>query len=391
MTDLTPVLNDLLKSHDARPTVDPSLSLKNIDEFLKEAYRIVSGIRTSDPRLAANLSLLLQNSHIASLNRYLKGIRQAYLSTAPPPRRSYSASKSASPQPTHLTDRQKEEIDAETKQLLRELNASIRNLADAEQLRQSTEATLTRKKYARLGLGALGAWAAGGGGAGPPKTPEQEHEEARAGAVSVHRESVLWFLRQRLQACGSVQAAMMEKRIMREVEKNRSVLAKSRGGAAVVPGDAHPAPAQYPGPGAPLPETTQQQYHPEEELTPEQIQMFERENQDMLKHYETTLDQVRYVLPTPSSPQSSFHTPALLLPSFTFPKTSPEPPRNPSSRSPPCKRSSSRTSPLNPRTSTSWSRTRSSLPRTWAGATSSSRKPPSGRVRRGTCSTRRAG
>jgi hypothetical protein len=44
MTDLTPVLNDLLKSHDARPTVHPSLSLRNIDEFLKEAYRIVSGI-----------------------------------------------------------------------------------------------------------------------------------------------------------------------------------------------------------------------------------------------------------------------------------------------------------------------------------------------------------
>lgn len=44
MTDLTPNLNELLRSHDARPTVDPSLSLKNIDEFLKEAYRIVSSI-----------------------------------------------------------------------------------------------------------------------------------------------------------------------------------------------------------------------------------------------------------------------------------------------------------------------------------------------------------
>jgi syntaxin 18 len=42
MTDLTPILNELLKSHDARPTIDPSLALQNIDEFLKEAYRIVS-------------------------------------------------------------------------------------------------------------------------------------------------------------------------------------------------------------------------------------------------------------------------------------------------------------------------------------------------------------
>jgi syntaxin 18 len=42
MTDLTPILNDLLNSHNARPTSNPSLTLQNIDEFLKEAYRIVS-------------------------------------------------------------------------------------------------------------------------------------------------------------------------------------------------------------------------------------------------------------------------------------------------------------------------------------------------------------
>lgn len=42
MTDRTPVLNELLKGHDARPTANPTLTLQNIDEFLKEAYRIVS-------------------------------------------------------------------------------------------------------------------------------------------------------------------------------------------------------------------------------------------------------------------------------------------------------------------------------------------------------------
>ena len=236
-----------------------------------------------------------ENVHIASLNAYLRGIRQSYLSTAPPPRRNYSSSKTS--QSTHLTDRQKEEIDAETKQLLRELNASIRNLADAEQLRQNTEATLTRKRYARLGLGALGAWAAGG--EGHTKSDEQEEEEARANAISMHRESVLWYLRQKLQQCGSLQASMMEKRIMREVEKNRSVLAKScsgtvgeRGGLGDAP---VPPPTLFPGSSAALQETHPQQYNPEEELTPEQIQMFERENQDMLKHYESTLDQVRCV------------------------------------------------------------------------------------------------
>jgi len=38
-----------------------------------------------------------------------------------------------------------------------------------------------------------------------------------------------------------------------------------------------------------------QEFHPEEELTQEQLQMFEKENQDMLKHYQDTLDQVRWV------------------------------------------------------------------------------------------------
>jgi hypothetical protein len=42
MTDLTPVLNDLLKKHDAPPAADPALTLRDIDEFLKEAYQIVN-------------------------------------------------------------------------------------------------------------------------------------------------------------------------------------------------------------------------------------------------------------------------------------------------------------------------------------------------------------
>lgn len=192
-----------------------------------------------------------------------------------------------------MTDRQREEIDAQTKQLLRELNAGIRNLADAEQLRQNTETTITRKKYARLGLGALGSWAAGG--AAQSKSYEQEEEELRANAVSGHRESVLWYLRQKLQECGSFQASMMEKRIFREVEKNRSVLANARPGTMsdLLGFDDAPVPTSKPkGTAATY---TEPQAPPEPEFSPEQIQMFEKQNQDMLKHYESTLDQVRYV------------------------------------------------------------------------------------------------
>jgi syntaxin 18 len=288
MADLTPTLNELLKSHDARPTLDPSLTLRNIDEFLKEAYRIVSyAILASQLSTDAHL----QNSHIASLNAYLKGIRQSYLSTAPPPRRTNA---SRDKQWNYLNDRQKEEIDAETKMLLRELNASIRNLAAAEQLRQDMETRLTRKKYDRLGLGALGSWAAGG--AVQSKSVEQELDESKANAISMHRESVLWYLGQKLQECGSLQAAMMEKRLLREMEKNRNLLAKSQ--TVPVPElggfDNAPVPPKKSKASSAAHQEAQELY-PEQELTEEQIQIYEKENQDMLKHYESTLDQVRYV------------------------------------------------------------------------------------------------
>jgi syntaxin 18 len=173
--------------------------------------------------------------------------------------------------------------------LLRELNASIRNLADAEQLRQNTETTVTRKKYARLGLGALGSWAAGG--AGHTKSYEQELDEAKAGAISMHRESVLWYLRQKLQVCGSFQASMMEKRLLREMEKSRSILANTQ----TEPIDFGFGDSQNYGASSSKPHMETPIFKPEEELTPEQIQIFEKENQDMLKHYESTLDQVKYI------------------------------------------------------------------------------------------------
>lgn len=86
---------------------------------------------------------------------------------------------------------------------------------------------------------------------------------------------------------------------MREVEKNRSVLAKSRRGTYELGGLEAPVPV----PAATHTDEaagTTQAYDPTQELTAEQIQVFERENQDMVKHYESTLDQVRFVTPQPA-------------------------------------------------------------------------------------------
>ncbi|KAI1815332.1 snare-complex protein syntaxin-18 [Poronia punctata] len=276
MANITPDFNGFLKQHEASP-VKGRFSIDSLEDFLKEAYRI--------------------NAHITTLHTDLRNIRQSYLSTAQPRKnliRSAQNDRSARP----LSDREREEIDANAKKMLRELNAGIRRLADIEQARAEIETKVMQKRFAR-GLGALGAWAAGGGSAS--KSPEHAAAEERAKTISTHRDSVLWLLRHRLQECVKTQQDMMEIRIMREMEKNRSVLAKARGQDAAslnTVASLVEAPESTQdwkkdsGQAAPLDEPPPS-YDPTKDLTEEQIQMFQRDNQDMLRHYESTLDQVR--------------------------------------------------------------------------------------------------
>ncbi|KAF6819215.1 snare protein [Colletotrichum plurivorum] len=279
--DITPVFNEILRKHNAPVVTEKKLSLEAIDGFLKEAYRI--------------------NSHITNLHNELKDVRQAYLSTAQPRKHirigtGLSSHSTNTPQPRHLTDRDREEIDANAKQMLRELNASIRALDEAEQLRRETETAVIRKKHAR-GLGVLGAWAAGDGANEESKTAEHRAAEARARDVGLHRDGVLWSLRRGLQLAGRTQQDMMEARLTREMEKNRSVLAKAGGSAMPELSDfyegMHKKSAAAPSSSGLPPDEGSSSYDFRQDLTEEQIQMFEKGNQDMLQHYNSTLDKVR--------------------------------------------------------------------------------------------------
>ena len=98
----------------------------------------------------------------------------------------------------------------------------------------------------------------------------------------------------------------METRLTREMEKNRSVLAKARGGMVGLNefpgmgGDVAGASSSAAGRrqsvrGLPPGEEELSSRAAQYDLTEEQRQMFEKGNQDMLKHYESTLDKVRYV------------------------------------------------------------------------------------------------
>lgn len=272
---------------------------------------------------------------------------------------------------THLSASARDAIDASSKTVLRDLNASIRQLASAEEIRRDTEARVSARKHAK---GVLGRWAAGASGGA--KSPEQAVEEARREAFAMHRDSVLWYLGRRLEGVGEVQRGMMERRLEREVERGRSVLYKFGGGVGAGEGTdgvgtrggaggglrerAGDGSKAYRGGGGVAEDESRREI--EQQLSPEQLQLFARENQDMLKQYEDTLDQVRSVPPPPRSPPG-----ACLLTRHH----GPGPPNVPCSRSPSCRRPWSRTSTSRPPIYPSWSPTRCRRRTTWAAATGS--------------------
>lgn len=192
-----------------------------------------------------------------------------------------------------------------SKTVLRDLNAGIRQLASAEQIRRDTEARISSKRYAK---GVLGRWAAGASGG--DKSPEQAVEEARREMFAMHRDSVVWYLGMKLEGVGEVQRGMMERRLEREVERGRSVLYKVKGsrgadegsdgvgvdggGGECLNGRPREGKSEYRAGGGVGEDESRREI--EQQLSPEQLQLFARENQDMLKQYEDTLDQVRCVL-----------------------------------------------------------------------------------------------
>jgi hypothetical protein len=96
---------------------------------------------------------------------------------------------------------------------------------------------------------------------------------------------------------------MMETRLTREMEKNRSVLAKARGPA--VPMGLYdaanhgagklPAGVISNGTGLSVQEEEERKRPAVDSLTDDQKQLFEKGNHDMMKHLEGTLDKVRWV------------------------------------------------------------------------------------------------
>lgn len=207
-----------------------------------------------------------------------------------------------------MTDADKDTIDASAKTVLRDLHAAITNLARAEQIRVDTALALSSRRRKRAG-GLLNRWAGGGvigddDSSGSARSRKEAEEEERENGVKACRESVLWYLRRRVEECGALQGRMMEVRIGREVERSKSALYKARGGALGgvgvwedVDGVEVAEKGGKKGVGVGVEEMDKGRVDAEgmgaEEE--EQMQMLKKENRELIKHYENKLDQVRYV------------------------------------------------------------------------------------------------
>jgi hypothetical protein len=121
------------------------------------------------------------------------------------------------------------------------------------------------------------------------------------------RENVLWFLRRNLEQVAEVQRGMVEKRIERVREKEKSVLYK----AAIPQEQIQRQRQEWEQPTVAVGREQQQKYEKastlsdqetatiESQLSAEQLQLFAEENDMMLRHYEDTLSKVQFVLPLP--------------------------------------------------------------------------------------------
>ncbi|EER39966.1 syntaxin [Histoplasma capsulatum H143] len=167
------------------------------------------------------------------------------------------------------------------------------------------QSTLLRKKF---GLdfknSALWKWAAGGGQVETSGTgsAEQRRLEETERTLKTIRENVLWWLRGRLEGVAEVQRGMVEKRIERIKEKEKSVLHRMSsvpgvGAGGFGPGSDGGGLSMRDRPTASdiLPDVIDEKEKAEIEskLSPEQLQLFAQENDGLLKHYEDTLGKVK--------------------------------------------------------------------------------------------------
>ncbi|BCS03587.1 putative SNARE protein (Ufe1) [Aspergillus luchuensis] len=278
MTDLTPTFTQLV--HSKSPTSKLStgyMTTEIADEFLKEAYRI--------------------NNHITSLLSYLQTIRPSYLSLT------NTKPTTTTPKQTEiLDDSARDTITTTTSTLLSNLSTSITTLSAAENLRQET---VSRSIAQRFGKGLFARWAGGAttltspeGDGNEGKDKEQIIEEEKEKVLKGVRESVLFYLNLKLGNVVNEQRDMVEKRIERVRERERSVLYKNTSSSAGIVGgggwgrvDGEEWRGDNTTGVVKMDENEVKEI--EKQLTPQQLQLFEEENDSLVRYFEDVVGKVQ--------------------------------------------------------------------------------------------------
>lgn len=248
----------------------------------------------------------LQNRTIRDFLSYIRAVRAPYLSTAPPPRR-YRQNQNEpvttnGAVPEYITDTQREAIDTQTSILLRDLDKSVTALKDACEYRHQKVQEIHTKKYGKS-TNFLLKWAAGTQNAQDAgKSDEQLREEGREDTIYKFRDGVLWYLSFGLSQAVRLRQEMVEKRLEREREKQSSMLYNESNryvkvqqteededvfGLAKLNVDMRGRDTYNP--------ALDSHASQEQELSPEQLQLFEEENNSLMNHYNETLTKVTQV------------------------------------------------------------------------------------------------
>lgn len=118
-----------------------------------------------------------------------------------------------------------------------------------------------------------------------PSTPSEP-------LIAAHRSSVLWTLNNRLASASSLLTSLQERRSALRAERDRSLGSQAAREVAIL----RSLPAGTPtslGPSAPVPQVIPTDEPPiEQQLSKEQLQMFESENSALLSHMEEQLSSV---------------------------------------------------------------------------------------------------
>lgn len=284
------------------------------DIFTKESYRIYQ--------------------HIASLNRFLISIRRIYLSSDSRKPRYTGANKTNSKNVndnnsnneatqqipgsasslfamfpaniTHLTDRERDEIDFQAKLIIRRCMDRVKELEEAEKLRQELAAATASHRFAQFLKQVV-----------PGASSGIETEDI----LSIHRSNMIWLLNKLLIDVSKLQKGQQEIRLTRALEKsenhlfnNATTLSNMSSSPSTTTGTTlSPLGLNWKSTKSTLSDTNlvasqsstlsatadwMEDVHEdmdafEQQLSQEQVQQLEKENETMLEEMNTTLNQVR--------------------------------------------------------------------------------------------------